>query len=71
MTFKKRKIMFNVWFPSYGFVFQLIHNIPKFSLDLCCVTLLRICRQIAQIEWAPPAPPPPPSKKKKGEFVNF
>ena len=50
MTFKKRK-MFNVWFPSYGFVFQLIHNIPKFSLDLCCVTLLRICRQIAQIEY--------------------
>ena len=43
--------MFFVWFPSWLCItFQLIHNIPRFSLDLCCVTLLRICRQIAQIE---------------------
>ena len=43
--------MFNVWFHSWlCIIFQLIHNIPTFSLDLCCVTLLRIFRQIAQIE---------------------
>ena len=51
MTFKKHQIMFNVWFHSWlCIIFQLIHNIPTFSLDLCCVTLLRIFRQIAQIE---------------------
>ena len=43
--------MFNVCFHSWlCIIFQLIHNKPKFSLDLCCVTLLRIFRQIAQIE---------------------
>ena len=31
-------------------MFQLIHNIPKFELDLCCVKPLRIFRQIAQID---------------------
>ena len=51
MTFKKHQIMFNVWFHScLCIIFQLIHNIPTFSLDSCCVTLLRIFRQIAQIE---------------------
>ena len=51
MTFKKHQIMFNVWFHSWlCIIFQLIPNIPTFSLDLCCVTLLRIFRQIAQIE---------------------
>ena len=43
--------MFNVWYYSWlCIIFQLIHNKPKFSLDLCCVTLLRIFRQNAQIE---------------------
>ena len=51
MTFKKHQIMFNVWFHSWlCIIFQPIPNIPTFSLDLCCVTLLRIFRQIAQIE---------------------
>ena len=51
MPFKKHQIMFNVWFHSWlCIIFQLVPNIPTFSLDLCCVTLLRIFRQIAQIE---------------------
>ena len=31
-------------------IFRIIHNIPKFYLDLYCVTLLQIFCQNAQIE---------------------
>ena len=51
MTFKKHQIMFIVWYHSWLCkIFQIIHNILKFYLDLCCVTPLRIFRQIAQIQ---------------------
>ena len=48
---KTYKIKFNVWIHSWlCMMFRIIHNIPKFYLDLYCVTLLQIVRQNAQIE---------------------
>ena len=48
---KNPLINFIVWFHSWlCMMFGIIHNIPKFDLDLDCVTLLQIFRQNAQIE---------------------
>ena len=48
---ENHQIKFNLWFHSWHWlIFRIIHNWPKFYLDLYCVTVLQIFRQNAQIE---------------------
>ena len=48
---ENHQMKFNLWFHSWHWlIFRIIHNWPKFYLDLYCVTLLQIFRQNAQIE---------------------